>query len=116
MDYEAKNMHEMAALQEVVRELSRLGNPKKAKLRLGAMRADPEHFKELFDEYVRDSPFEGTELNIEDVPVEGLCTCGFSGFVDPPEGGEGHIHFVRCPNCGRVLDITKGNEIEVSAE
>lgn len=103
-------MHEMATIQEVIAELGRLGNPKRAKVRLGAMRADPEHFREIFSEYVKGSPLEGTELEIDDIPVEGFCTCGFAGPVDINE----HVHFARCPNCNSVLDIKSGNELEVA--
>ena len=102
-------MHEMKTIQEVISELGRLGNPARAKLRLGAMRAEPEHFREIFSEYVKDSPFEGTELEIEEVPVEIFCPCGFSGEVPVQE----HVHFVRCPECGKVADVTSGNELEI---
>jgi Zn finger protein HypA/HybF involved in hydrogenase expression len=104
-------MHEMATIQEVIAELNRLGNPKRIKVRLGAMRAEPEHFREAFNEYVKGSPLEGTELDVEDVPVEGFCTCGFAGPVEIDE----HIHFARCPNCNSVMDTKSGNELEVAA-
>ena len=102
-------MHEMSVIREVISELGRLGNPKRVHLRLGVMRAEPEHFIEVFSEYIKGSPFEGTELEIEDIPVEAFCTCGFEGPVEVQE----HVHFVRCPNCGHVADIRSGNELEV---
>jgi len=105
-------MHEMKVLQEVISELGRLGNPSRVKLKLGAMRAEPEHFRDMFSEYVKDSPLEGTELEIEEVPVEIFCPCGFSGFVDVDDAAE-HTHFVRCPECGKIADVTSGNELEV---
>jgi len=107
--YMAISMHETATIIEVVSELGRFGNPKRARLRLGAMRSEPERFREMFKEYVRGTPLEGTELDIEDVPVEVFCPCGFSGMVEVHE----HVHFVRCPECGKVADITSGNEVEV---
>ncbi len=102
-------MHEMGVIEEIISELGKLGNPKRAKIRLGAMKGDPEQLREMFEEYVTGSPLEGTELEIEEVPVEAFCPCGFSGFIDVEE----HVHFVRCPKCGKVADIRSGNELEV---
>jgi len=102
-------MHEMKLVQEVISELGRIGNPARVRIRLGAMKAEPEQLRSMFKEYVMGSPLEGTELDIEEVPVEGFCTCGFEGPVEV----HGHVHFVRCPECGSVLDIRSGNELEV---
>ena len=103
-------MHEFPAVQVVISEALRLQpTPKRIRVRLGKMRGHPKAFEEMFREHSRGTPIEGIGLEIEQVPVEVKCKCGFSGLVRVME----HLHFVRCPLCGKTADVERGNELEL---
>jgi len=106
-------MHEFGSVQKAIQDLRRIRpTPKKVKIVLGKMRGSAKVFEEMFREYTRGTELEGIELEIEQVPVEVRCECGLEGLVRVSE----HIHFARCPKCGKVADILKGNELEIIAE
>lgn len=79
------------------------------KVRLGKMRGSARAFEEMFREHTRDTSLASIGLEIEQVPVEVKCSCGFNGNVRVM----GHIHFVRCPLCNDIADVKTGNELEV---
>ena len=104
-------MHEISAVQEVLAELERLSErkPDRVKIKLGLLRAEPESFVAMVREHLMGTELEGLELEIEPVPVEIECSCGLCSEVEV----DGHIHFVRCPMCGKIANVLKGNELEV---
>jgi Zn finger protein HypA/HybF involved in hydrogenase expression len=106
-------MHEFGSVQWVIMELRKMDPaPRKVKIVLGKMRGSAKAFEEMFREYTRDTELKGIGLEIEQVPVEVKCGCGLEGLVRVTE----HVHFVRCPRCGKVADIIRGNELEIVTE
>ena len=104
------SMHEFGSVQHAVREIIKLRPlPRMVRIRLGKMRGSAKAFEEMFREHSRGTPIEGIGLEIEQVPVEVKCKCGFSGLVRVME----HLHFVRCPLCGKTADVERGNELEL---
>ncbi len=103
-------MHEFSSVREALSLMLSI-NPKPPGVRitLGRMRANPKTFREMLMEHLRGTEAEGMAIEIVSVPVEVSCACGFSGTVRLPD----HVHFARCPLCGKVADITKGNELVV---
>jgi Zn finger protein HypA/HybF involved in hydrogenase expression len=105
-------MHEFGSVQEAIKKLGQLRPaPRRVRIRLGRMRGSAKGFEEMFREHTRETGFEGIGLEVESVPVEISCSCGLSGLVRVME----HVHFVRCPKCGQVADVVRGNELEIEA-
>ena len=103
-------MHEFASVQEAIRRIRKMQPvPKRVKIRLGKMRGSAKGFEEMFREHSRDTDIENIELEVENVPVEIKCSCGLEGMVRVMD----HVHFVRCPRCGQVADILRGNELDI---
>ncbi|RLJ06693.1 MAG: hypothetical protein DRP18_00100 [Candidatus Aenigmatarchaeota archaeon] len=103
-------MHEFTAVQKAINEILGMEQrPKKVKIILGKIYGNAKNFKDMFREHTRGTPIENIDIEIEQVPVEIKCECGFSGTVKILE----HVHFVRCPLCGKVADILKGDELKV---
>ena len=104
-------MHEMKAVATLFDELMAMEEkPKKIRIRLGAMNADPKAFKILFKEFAISMGYPDMDVEIDHIPVFAECTaCGFKGSIPLVE----HVHFVRCPDCKKVADIIKGNELEL---
>jgi Zn finger protein HypA/HybF involved in hydrogenase expression len=106
-------MHEFGSVQKVIQDIRKMKPvPGKVKITLGKMRGSAKAFEEMFREYTRGTELEGIGIEIEQVPVEISCGCGLRGLVRVTE----HVHFARCPRCGRVADVLRGNELEISAE
>lgn len=119
-------IHDLSAAQFIIGELKRqiardlvskqrnidpdnLKLPQEAKVLLGKMRGDKETVEFLYKELTKGSKLEKIKLHIEEVPVEATCECGFSGKVEMQE----HVHFVRCPECGKTCHVEAGDEIQV---
>jgi Zn finger protein HypA/HybF involved in hydrogenase expression len=103
-------MHEFGSVQEAMRILRQIQPiPRKVRIKLGKMRGSSKGFEEMFREHTRDTELQGLSLEIEQVPVEISCSCGLEGLVRVME----HVHFVRCPKCGQVADVIKGNELDI---
>ena len=101
-------MHETAAAKKIADEIIQ----KKAHhstVRIGKMYGNKERFLELVKEFLCGTPLEGATIDAEEVDVVVKCECGFSGKIDVRE----HVHFVRCPKCGKVAEIIEGNDIEL---
>jgi len=104
-------MHEQQSVQFVIEQLKESG-AKKAKLKLGLLRGNPKTFLEMFTFEVRGTELEDVKLEIESIGIEIKCPdkkCGFVGTVVLLE----HVHFVRCPKCGKIADIISGDELEL---
>lgn len=106
-------MHEFGSVQKAIQDLRSMQPvPKQVLIKLGKMRGSAKVFEEMFREYTRGTELEDIKLTIEQVPVEVKCECGLEGLVRVTE----HIHFVRCPKCGKVADVIRGNELEIITE
>lgn len=106
-------MHEFGSVQKAIQDIRKMKPvPKKVKIILGKMRGSAKAFEEMFREYTGGTELEGIELKIEQVPVKIKCECGLEGLVRITE----HVHFARCPKCGRVADVLQGNELKIIAE
>ena len=101
-------MHETAAAKKIADEIIQK-NAHHSTVRIGKMYGNKERFLELVKEFLCETPFEDALINAEEVDVVAKCGCGFSGKIDVRE----HIHFVRCPKCGKVAEIIAGNSIEL---
>lgn len=108
--FRREKMHEFGSVHEAIKQLRSVQPvPTKVKIRLGKMRGSARTFEEMFREHTRDTELDGIGLELEQVPVEVKCSCGFSGTVK----AMGHVHFVRCPLCNDIADVRTGNELEV---
>ena len=106
-------MHEFGSVQKAIQDLRNMDpRPRKVKILLGKMRGSAKGFEEMFREYTRGTELEGIDVEIEQVPAEIKCGCGLEGIVKITE----HVHFVRCPKCGQIADVIKGNELEIITE
>lgn len=102
-------MHEVESVRQVITELEKSGK-RHATLRLGRLKASPKVFAGIFRELTKGTGLDDFKLEIEEIPVEVMCRkCGFSGKVKIVE----HLHFARCPKCGKVADILSGNELRI---
>ncbi|NOQ55895.1 MAG: hypothetical protein GQ477_03770 [Nanohaloarchaea archaeon] len=100
-------MHEFSAVQQAIDELEK--NPRDIKVRLGCMRANREVFLNTLKEMATGTHLEKLKVEVEEIKAAGHCDCGFDGEIEVP----GHVHFLRCPDCGRVCKTTKGNEMHI---
>ncbi len=103
-------MHDIGAVQHIIEQLKGMKKkPGKLRIELGLMKGEPERVSQLFNEMVRGTELESVELDIVPVPVEIRCECGFSGKIEIKE----HVHFARCPECGRIAEILNGDSINI---
>ena len=103
-------MHEFGSVQEAIRIIRGIHpTPRKVRIRLGKMRGSARGFEEMFREHTRDTELGGLGIEIDHIPVEVKCSCGLEGPVRIME----HVHYVRCPVCGRIADVLRGNELEI---
>ncbi len=103
-------MHEISSVNEAIRRIASLRpSPKKIVIHLGEMRGDAKTFEEMLKEHSRGTDIENIDITVKSVPVDISCKCGFSGHVPILE----HVHFVRCPECGSIADVLKGNELDI---
>ncbi|MEJ8542767.1 hydrogenase maturation nickel metallochaperone HypA [Methanothermobacter wolfeii] len=74
---------------------------------------NPEQIKFMLDVLSEDTILEGARFNIEVVPVEIECTCGYEGAVDTDELN--HLApVVSCPSCGgHEFHVRAGRECNV---
>lgn len=101
-------MHEAAAAKGVAGEII-ARKMHRAKIKIGKMYGNSERFLQLVREFLSGTPFEKAELEAEAVDVVAKCPCGLEGKIDVEE----HMHFVRCPACGRAAEVIQGNGIEI---
>jgi len=103
-------MHEFGSVQEAIIRLRKMRPlPRKVRITLGKMRGSVRGFEEMLRENIRDTELEGLQFETEHIPVEIRCPCGLEGMVRIME----HVHYVRCPKCGQVADVLKGNELNI---
>ncbi len=103
-------MHEFGSVQQAIRDIRKIQpTPTKVRIRLGKMRGSAKAFEEMFREHTRDTELMGLGIELEHVPVEIRCECGLEGPVRIMD----HLHYVRCPRCGEIADVIRGNELEI---
>jgi Zn finger protein HypA/HybF involved in hydrogenase expression len=104
-------MHEFTAVKRVIDEIKRMQpRPDKVRITLGKMMGTAKGFEDMFREHTHGTPLQGIGIEIVQKDVNINCPhCGFEGTFRVVE----HIHFVRCPMCGKVADIITGNELKV---
>ena len=103
-------MHEFGSVQEAIRKLRTVNPPPKSvRISLGKMRGSAKGFLEMFLEHTRETELDGIKVEMVSIPVEIKCKCGLEG----PVRIIPHVHFVRCPMCGEVADVVKGNELDI---
>jgi Zn finger protein HypA/HybF involved in hydrogenase expression len=103
-------MHEFTSIREAIDKINRMEpRPEKVTIKLGKVRGSARGFEKMFREHTRGTSLEGISLEIEQVPAEIKCKCGLEGPVRIMD----HVHFVRCPKCGEVADLIKGNELDI---
>jgi len=51
-------------------------------------------------------------METEQTPVTSKYPYDFAGIIDIP----GHIHFIRCPKCSKIIEPLTGNELEITTE
>ncbi len=103
-------MHDIKAVRYVISELEKLEEkPKKIIVELGRIKGNPNVFRALFKQFTQGTGLSGIELEVDEVPVEIRCRCGFAGRVKVIE----HLQFARCPKCGKVAEILQGDKIEI---
>ncbi|MEA2004086.1 MAG: hydrogenase/urease maturation nickel metallochaperone HypA [archaeon] len=98
-------MHEFSAVQHVMDELEK--NPRDIRIQLGCMRAGKEVFLNTLKEMRYGTPLKKLKIDVEEIKAKGKCTCGFEGNIEVP----GHVHFLRCPECGKTCETVQGNEL-----
>ncbi len=104
-------MHEQSAVEAIIKTLEEK-TLKKARIKLGMMRGEKSRILDIFKTQVEGTPLEQIDIEIEQVPVTSKCACGFEGTIDIP----GHVHFIRCPRCGKIIEPLTGNELEITTE
>jgi Zn finger protein HypA/HybF involved in hydrogenase expression len=105
---ELKNLREENPVDAAIEQL-KSGNYRKAKIKLGQLRGNPEEFMRLFDYLTKGSRLEGANLKIKAVPAKVKCTsCDWKGDPDIKAND------VRCPRCLSEVSILQGNEFQIS--
>ncbi|HBG46448.1 MAG TPA: hydrogenase maturation nickel metallochaperone HypA [Deltaproteobacteria bacterium] len=107
-------MHEMSitksVLEAVKREMDRaaLARLYKVRLRIGELTAvEPEALRFCFEISIKGTPFEGAALEIEEVPLTGLCRGCASRFRITSFDNT-------CPGCGSTsIDRVGGTELDI---
>lgn len=77
---------------------------------------ESEQMKFCFEAITRETPLEGSSLEIETAPAQVACrSCDYAG---PPKYWEdvlaaAPIPTLQCPQCGKVVDVTEGQECSI---
>jgi hydrogenase nickel incorporation protein HypA/HybF len=109
-------MHELGVTQSIVdallEEMARrnLGSIAVVNMRCGRLTTFvPDSIRFYYDSLIGGTKLEGSELNIEDVPVKGTCNnCNTPLELDEP--------IFLCAKCGSPdLEITSGRELEITS-
>jgi len=110
-------MHEMGIVMQIV-EICVSSIPKEMKdvkvkrvnLRIGRLAAIvPQSLKFCFEIASKDTPLEGAELNIEEIPVKAQCRkCKHQWTIEGPS--------FKCPKCENGdIDLLSGRELDIAS-
>lgn len=111
-------MHEFSICQTIVNSiLEQAGKADppveritKTRIKAGELRQlVRENLEFAYEHLTRDTIAEGSKLEIEIMPIEGLCRdCRWQGLIDSKS--------LSCGSCGSVrMDIQKGRELELTS-
>lgn len=103
------DINEAYLAMHTIQELNKRECAGKVKLKLGRALTDSKRFKRIFRCYSRGTFFEDVIIEIEEVPVEVSCDCGYSRKL----GRGGYVDRENCPRCGSPLVISQGDEFEI---
>lgn len=108
MDLEFKDIREENAVDTVI-GLLKEGKHKKAKIKLGELRGNPEEFIKLFRFITKNTDLENAELKIKSVPARIDClSCDWKGDPDIRKND------VKCPRCKSGVNVLSGGELQVT--
>ena len=75
----------------------------------------PEQVRFCLRAVAEDTPAEGADVRLEEVPARGECDCGWAGelrsLADTVAGAPDR----RCPDCGRSVTVTAGRECRLTS-
>ena len=116
-------MHEFSVMKQVVEavlaEAKNRGSieVKEVLLDVGALTfLGEEQMRFAYEVLTKDTPMEGSEIVIREVPPEVRCaSCGYDGAVGYSNDQIFHtaVPIFMCPDCGGGVDIIKGRECTV---
>jgi hydrogenase nickel incorporation protein HypA/HybF len=66
------------------------------------------------DAIVADTPAADATVEFERVPARGECVCGWAGELDTLDQAVGTAPARRCPDCGRAVSLTAGDECRLA--
>jgi len=117
-------MHEFSTMQQIVEAVlseAHKYNPEKiicVNLKIGELTfLGIEQLRFAFQVLSRGTLLENAELKIENVKPQIRCTtCKYSGYADYDEKPDLHfmIPLLKCPRCGKDIEIVKGRECTVT--
>jgi hydrogenase nickel incorporation protein HypA/HybF len=109
------DMHELSVAMEIINIVEKEASTRNLErieeigLKIGALTGvDPEALRFAFEASTADTPLAGVRINIEDIPVRGVCrSCGKT--IEVKE-----FVFI-CPHCGSGdLEINRGEELDIA--
>ena len=98
------------AVSSIPEELKGKKKVEKVNLKVGKLSSViPESLKFCFDIVIKDTPLEGAELVMEEVPVVTRCRdCGVEFTLDKPA--------FQCQGCGGgAIDVVSGRELDITS-
>jgi hydrogenase nickel incorporation protein HypA/HybF len=107
-------MHELSLAHAVLTTVAQVAREKGAtrilrvRMRVGELTdLDPDAFRFGWEALTADHPLgPAIALDLERVPVQVACPCGYSGRVPPWR--------VTCPSCGGAAPVTAGEELDIA--
>ena len=116
-------MHELSIASTLVESVLAFANsppPKKVLkvlLQVGEFTCvEPEQLQFCYSAVIKETPIEGSTLEIERVPAEVVCRhCGYAG---PPKYWEdalvaAPVATLQCPTCGKATESTHGHDCTI---
>jgi Zn finger protein HypA/HybF involved in hydrogenase expression len=104
---EFRDIREEKAVDSLLETL-REGNYKKATLKLGELRGNPEEFMKLFEYLTEKNRLKDVKINVKTVKAKVKClSCDWNGDPEVERNG------VRCPRCRSDVKILSGHEFRL---
>lgn len=93
----------------LLEELRQHEQGRRVTLRIGSVHGAGETVRRVFERFSEGTYLEDVELEIEEVPSEIGCGCGYSRRVNT----DSYVPTSTCPRCGGNLTLTGGDEFEI---
>ncbi len=87
-------------LIEVMQDLSSVSTNGSAHIRVNKNICSPQQFEQLFNYFSRGTILERLELEVDAMPTQLECVCGYQEEINGEHNGYG-----RCPSCGQFADV-----------